>query len=310
MSDLLRRIEREIGTAGLSALLADRLKPSDLHSLLIEVFRLRSETSTPAGVLADYTANPFVQPSPIDQRVYAQWDAAAFAALPAGFSALELSPLTPLGSNAAIATVSQNKTLVTTRSLEVVSDPTNVLALECALRRRTLLKTSPRSTEAVHLAASQRVVRPHFPTSPHFRLFSTCTAGRTTGGNQFELAACAEHLGFYLTALRAFLGAAIRLRVLLTDLVSDIPRACWEDELLPPLRAAHPEVAFLMDQTRTTGRGYYRDVCFKLHAARAGEFVEIGDGGSVDWPEKLLGSTKERLFIAGCGSDRVCGFRS
>ena len=39
---ILGRIERETGVADLAALLAERLEPADLHSLLLEVYRHRA----------------------------------------------------------------------------------------------------------------------------------------------------------------------------------------------------------------------------------------------------------------------------
>ncbi|HTK96623.1 MAG TPA: hypothetical protein VL379_01260 [Pseudomonadales bacterium] len=56
---------------------------------------------------------------------------------------------------------------------------------------------------------------------------------------------------------------------------------------------------------RTSGRGYYRDFCFKLHAAFGGGALETSDGGIVDWTQRLVGSAKERCFISGMGLDRV-----
>ena len=53
------------------------------------------------------------------------------------------------------------------------------------------------------------------------------------------------------------------------------------------------------------GRGYYRDVCFKVNALADGAVVEIGDGGFTDWTARLLANGKERLLITGYGTDRL-----
>ena len=66
-----------------------------------------------------------------------------------------------------------------------------------------------------------------------------------------------------------------------------------------------PAFAYTMDQERESGRGYYRSVCFKLFVRVAGEWLDIGDGGDVDWTAKLLSDRRERLFISGVGSERV-----
>ena len=59
------------------------------------------------------------------------------------------------------------------------------------------------------------------------------------------------------------------------------------------------------DATRASGRGYYRDFCFKVHAAFGSAAFETSDGGVVDWTQRLVGSAKERCFISGLGVDRV-----
>jgi hypothetical protein len=33
--------------------------------------------------------------------------------------------------------------------------------------------------------------------------------------------------------------------------------------------------------------------------------VDVGDGGFVDWTQRLLGNRKERLLISGIGIDRL-----
>jgi hypothetical protein len=63
---------------------------------------------------------------------------------------------------------------------------------------------------------------------------------------------------------------------------------------------------FRFDAARTAERGYYREICFRVHAIVAGQPMELADGGDVDWTQTLLSSAKERLFISGIGSERVC----
>jgi hypothetical protein len=59
---------------------------------------------------------------------------------------------TVLGTCTSVSAVDQNRIVSTVRSSEVVSDPTNVLALEAARRRQS-------SVDPVHLASCQRVLR-------------------------------------------------------------------------------------------------------------------------------------------------------
>jgi len=64
----------------------------------------------------------------------------------------------------------------------------------------------------------------------------------------------------------------------------------------------------VLDHTRQLGRGYYRDLCFKVNAHVRGELMEIGDGGFTDWTAQLTASRKERLLISGVGLDRLARF--
>jgi hypothetical protein len=62
-----------------------------------------------------------------------------------------------------------------------------------------------------------------------------------------------------------------------------------------------------MDEHRTSGTGYYLDICFHIHAIAAfGRQLEFVDGGAVDWTQKFLSNAKERLVISGIGSERLC----
>lgn len=295
--EILRRIERELGVPDIAERLGGRIQQADLHSLLLEVFRRRAESRSPADVLADFASNRFVRPSSADPRALARFDTAAFAALPTDFEAIELSPVSPLGTSSALATVHQDKVLASIRSVEVLSDATNVLALECATRRR-------KSAAPVHLAASHRHLRASFFSGPrmlaHFKIFALCSAGRDSREGRFHPRAIATHLGFYAEVLGAFMGPDFALRFALTDLASESARDVW--------RLSFPNVEVTLDQERASGRGYYQDACFKIHARDGkGEWVELGDGGGVDWTAKLLSNAKERTVISGISSERVCG---
>lgn len=183
MSDeILRRVERDAGVPGLVSVLAERLAPTDLRSLLLAVARIQAGQTTPADVLRRYESDPFVRPADIDASGLAALEHEAVALLPGGFQLVELSPVCPLGTSSVLGGVSQDWVVTASRGGEVVSDPTNVLALEAALRRRR------DRTATVRLCASHRTVRAQRfspPLSPHFRLLALCAAGRA--GQEDEL---------------------------------------------------------------------------------------------------------------------------
>jgi hypothetical protein len=62
------------------------------------------------------------------------------------------------------------------------------------------------------------------------------------------------------------------------------------------------------DRERQAGRGYYRDLCFKVNVHADGGFGEVGDGGFTDWTARLTANAKERLLILGLATDRLAAF--
>lgn len=311
MDKIIERIEREAGIPHLTETLATRLAPTDLQSILLEVLRLRTARLAPAAVLSNYEANRFVRPSPISPSRFLKWEQIAFSCLPPEFQPLALAPVTPLGTCSALAGVDQNWAVSTVRNTEVVSDSTNVLALECAQRRRELLRADPKSSQPVHLAASHRLLRAQRYSGPHqvahFGSFALCSAGRDLGHLQFEISTMVLHVRFYLMALRAYLADATRLRVAVSDFGPKPRYEVLEEQILSPIRSELPQVDCRFDPERTSGRGYYIDLVFHVYASSsAGEWIELVDGGTVNWTQRILSNGKERLLISGIGSERLC----
>lgn len=305
----LDRILREGGTSGLLDTLAERLSPTDLQTLLLEVYRRRAGAVRPGRLLEAYGRSRFTAPSPLDAGDLARLDALAHARLPEhGFTALALSPLCPLGTNSAVATVNQNKVVTTVRNTEVVADATNVLALECAARRRESLRADPRSRRRVRLAATHRVVRAQvFDGMPaHFALLALCTAGRDEGSFGFEAESLAEQIGVHLDVLDHARDLGYRIlsvQVSVTDLL-DRHRRTLRD-LLDRLTRIHPGTAFAFDDDRESG--YYSGACFEIRATTgSGDDLSVGDGGFTTWSADLLSNAKERLLISGLGLERLC----
>ena len=311
MNKIIERIEKQVGVTGLVSILAEKLSPTDLQSFLLEVYGERSHRMQPSAVLSNFEANRFVRPSAISPLALAAWEQVAFSHLPNSFEPVALSPVCPFGTNSVVAPVDQNLAVTTSRNNEVVSDSTNVLALECATRRRAFLRTNPKSSAPIHLAASHRLLRAqkyHDPKSiAHFNAFALCSAGRDQGNLQFELSTLDMHIRFYLSALRAFLGSKVPIHLTVTDFNSDHRLELLETQLLSAIRADFQGVDGTFDQQRTKGRGYYFNLGFHIHATNSsGNRLELVDGGSVDWTQKLLSNVKERLIISGIGSERLC----
>lgn len=300
---IINRIERQAATPGLTGILANLSAP-DLQSLLLEVYRQQAVRRSPAAILAEHSRNRFTRPSQGNARAFARLEWLAHENLPPDFETLELSPVCPLATCSSVAPVGQDWSVATIRNTEVVSDPTNVLALECALRRRNS------SAAPVHVAATHRVLRPQKFSGPHmvshFRVFTLVSAGRDEGNRRFEIRELSRHTWFYVHLLRAFCDPELPIRVTLTDFGCSDQDVQLEEQMLRPLRALL-NVECRLDPNRPSGRGYYRDLCMKIHARTSqGEWIELGDGGSVDWTQRLLSNSKERLMTSGIGSERVC----
>lgn len=311
MNKVIERIESQTGITGLVSILADQLSPTDLQSLLLEVSRVRSRRIQPSAVLSDFESNRFVRPSAESPISRLAWEQVAFSHLPDSFEPLALAPVCPFGTNSVVAPVDQNWAVTTSRNTEVVSDSTNVLALECARRRRELLRTNAKSSAPIHLAASHRLLRAQKYEDPksiaHFSAFSLCSAGRDQGNLQFELSTLGVHIRFYLTALQSFLGPKVPLHLSITDLGADPRQELIETQLLSVMSAEFDGVDCAFDPQRTKGRGYYNDLCFHIHATNSsGDRLELVDGGSVNWTQKYLSNARERLIISGIGSERLC----
>lgn len=311
MSRIIDRIERSLGLPGIVNTLATKLAPRDLQSLLLAVYKQHIERKKPSEVLSDYEHNRFVGVSSVSSRLFAQWDRLAYEHLPPGFEPVELSPLCPLGTCSVVAGISQDWSVSTSRNTEVVSDPTNVLALEAATKRREMLRNDPRCNRRVRLAASHRVVRAQ-PSKgagrvSHFRLFVLCSAGRATGDRNFELVEVLDHVSFYLTSIRAFLGFAVPLRVSFT-VHEMMPSYGDAAKLIVKSLAGQFEcVRFDIRDRGASESNYYKGMRFQIYGQLdSGNEQNLVDGGVVDWTQKYLNNAKERLVISGVGVDRLC----
>jgi hypothetical protein len=265
------------------------LTPSEVWSELLGVLEARAQERSPHELVQQWTRDGFVAPSHVDQRTTLALDQELFAQVPA-FEGLELSPLAPLGVCSSVALASQNKVVSALRGTEVVSDPTNVLALECATR----LRRDP--TLVVRLATSHRVVRaqafaPRPGFSRHFRLFCLAVAGREQKDHAFVVEALGEHLAALLGILehlsqRGYALSERRVRILATQ-----ERAALGDRIASAVRGVAVERGVLEQP-------YYDGLRFMiLVRSQAGDEVPLCDGGAFDWLEKLT-SNRRLVFTA------------
>ena len=239
---IAERIARDLGAPDLvDKLIA--LPANELTSLLLEVTRRRSRT--PADLVAQLARDRNVRPTADDPRLLLAVEAHAFAAASA-FEPVTLSPVAPLGLNTVLGEIDQNSVLAAARNLEVLADPTTVMALITAQRLTAGAKTA--SGDDVRLAAAARMLRlqpfdnPAF--SPHFAIFALTTGGRGRPRYDFELAALDEHLAAHLAFYDCLAADGYQLadvRVEVADSEGDDARlAAVEAGVFPSLRARFP----------------------------------------------------------------------
>jgi hypothetical protein len=294
-SPALARLLPRIGGSGVIDRLAG-LSGSDFTSVMLEVMRRRAARETPASVLRRYQQDRFVRPGLASWASLRRAEDLLASCLPEDFELVTLAPLVPLGTHSALGTVSQDKIVTAVRACEVAADCTNGLALEAAVRRA-------RVPGVVRLAAVQRLVRaqqvPGAGFFAHFSLFGLVTAGRDEGSLRFECRAAAEHLRWAARSLAAAGLTGIEVAMTPMSDAGERITAVVRGEL------ADLAVSVVTDRDRSSGRGYYRDLCFKVSAQAGGEQTEFGDGGLTDWTRRLTASNKERLLISGLGIDRL-----
>ncbi len=273
------------------------MPPSETTPVWLEVARRQAERRQPKDLLGQYESDGFVQPSALDLRISVRLDAMALDAAPA-FEAVLLSPVAPLGVCSALAPTSQDRTIPALRSLEVVSDPTNALALECARRLRL------RPTEDVRLCTVHQVLRAQpVPDRPghsrHFRMFAMAEAGPGRAEDGFEVDAIVRHLSVFDRFFEATgaLGLSFpqRRAVILTTPDRDTLAA----RVTRALTSALPHVAVEREPLTSSYYGGVR-VQFGAHM-RTGEFCPIGDLGVFDWAARLAANRHQRFVASGLG---------
>jgi hypothetical protein len=277
--------------------LATGLTGSELQSVLMEVTRSRAKARAPADVLAQYGRDGFCRPAAIDQRTSIGIDAQLLAAAE-GFEAIELSPVAPLGACSTVAPTDQNRVLSALRTTEVVSDPTNVMALECALR----LRANPAA--AVHLATSQRVVRAQpVPKAagyaPHFRIFVLASGGPEAKDHAFTVETMVRHVRTMLGALDRLESHGYSFGARRVDVLATTERAALGDRIASALGS--------IAARRPLEHPYYSGgLRYMLWVtAPDGAEMPLVDGGTFDWLAKLTSNRRAVYVATGAGAQLV-----
>jgi len=237
------------------------LPPTDLQTLLMTVARARARKVTAARVMQRWSQDRFVRTSSCDPRRLARLEARLWDLLPDRFAGVELSPVAPLGTCSALAPVDQHRIVSTVRGTEMLSDPTNALAIEAATRRR-----EQGVQGRVDLAACHRVVRAQTfapGNAAHFRLFALVSSVRDRGSGRIQAELLIDHISFWQQALAELLpGAATRITV--TVFGHQVLAERLRDTIQPAVSAGPRPV--VEDPARSHGAGYYSGAAIGLRA--------------------------------------------
>jgi len=270
---------------------------------MLSVMKTRAGRADPASTMRRYRTDRFVKAPVVSGAAMRRVEEAMIAALPPGASEVALAPLVPFGSHAAVAGVDQNRIVSTVRGSEVAADPTFGLALELAQRRSELLASAPRDATAMTAIAFQRVVRAQRFEGPrsfaHFVLGGLVTAGRDVGDHGFETDSVTIHVRHAVSSLLGV--GADGVTVVLSDFTGG--RLGHVAERVEGLGV--PGVNVVVDPDRTRARSYYTDYAIEVTARFGDVELEVGDGGLVDWSQKLLANGKERMMTSGLSVERI-----
>jgi len=281
------------------------LPKSDLNSLLLKIFLKQAEKITPIDVVRAFQTNRFSVPSEVDPVIYHTFEAELLSlAQENGIKAMLLSPAAPYASCSAFGCVNQNNVVSALRGTEILSDPTNMLAIIIAGQ---LKKKKTDSKAHLHYCTTARVLRSQvFPSRKgyfsHFGIFCIVSSGKDIGSYTCEKNLFSKHLIYYKKLLiekyNSKLSIVLRKRRGYTD--SD----GFYESMADMVKQQFPGVPLALDP-EFEDNNYYKGIHFSIFMEKDNEVTEIGDGGFVDWMQQMTGNKKERCVISGIGLDRL-----
>ncbi|GAA1054950.1 hypothetical protein GCM10017608_18020 [Agromyces luteolus] len=285
---------------------ADDARPHDRRGALLAEAREAAARRRPVDLLAQWADDATVAASAVDLRTSVALDALALESAP-GYDAVLLSPVAPLGASSVMAPTSQDRVLSTIRPVEVVSDPTNVLALEAARRVRAA-PGEPVRLCTVHQVLRMQPVPPGHGHTRHFRLFALADAGRAEPSDAFEVRSVVAHLAVHRRVIDA---ASARFGFPVGDaraiVRADPARPALGDRVAEAIAGEFPDVR--VDREALDG-SYYDGlrVGYGVAVGGRGEFREIVDIGRVRWVGELVGDRRVRFVTSAIGLQLLATF--
>src|SRR5262249_24340972 len=146
-----------------------------------------------------------------------------------------------------LAPMSQDRTLSAARGLEVVSDPTNVLALECA-RRLARTPDADVRLATIHQVLRAQALPPKAGFSRHFRMFAPAEAGPGRAEDGFEVDAIARHAAVFARVFDASAALGCRVPDRRATIFHDEQRAVAAERVCERLARDLPSVELVRER--------------------------------------------------------------
>lgn len=302
MNKILNSILNEVGDKDIINKLSS-LSKSDLNSLLLEVFKRQVDNQNAMDILKSFQINRFTTPSNIDPEKFHTLESHLLKkAQEIGIKTTMLSPSAPLGSCSAFGSVDQYNIVSALRGTEILSDPSNMLAIIIAdkLKRKEESNKTP-----IHLATTARTIRAQNFSGKnfysHFGLYCMVSSGKDTGSYACEKELLEKHLNYYKEILNEKENGCFSIILHRRNGYKDSEG--FFDKMLNTFKLICPHTNISI-QNDDIHNNYYKGINFKISLVNGSEIIEIIDGGFVDWTYQMLGNKKERCLISGIGLDR------
>lgn len=306
-SQIVTKVLERIGQPDLMRVLSEDLTGTELNTVLLDVFANACAKLSPPRLLNRYQLNKFVKPSDLPVLELKRMEVDVLELFDRfNFSPIELSPVSVLGSCSVVATADQDKVLSALRGTEVLADATNSIALHiCDLKQRN--KNLPDQPEMISFSTVQRHVRTQQIDikgfTPHFKIGCLVTAGTDKGNFSFEKESLRQHIvvmkELYLNYYKV---DGIRFRFLCRYNGYDSSERLAE-QVRNYIVEKHPDIVIEIITKPEREIDYYKGIQYKVDIDVKGKTFEIGDGGFVDWTQKILQNKKERMLSTGIGFD-------
>jgi hypothetical protein len=309
-NDILKKILNKAGQRDLIEVLTNKLSFSELNTVLLEVFKAKTEKIKPSDFLYNYNTNRFVKPSNISPIELLELKVKILKiALTYNFTPIELSPVAVLGTCSAISKVNQNNIISALRGTEVLADATNSLALHiCSLKKEKPNREHIYIGEDLKYCTLHRHIRAqkyNDPKSlPHFELFCLVTSGRDRGSYSFEKESIVDHINLYITLMNQITEVNnLKLQLIKTSGYTDT--SGFTEGIKEHIINNLAKCISVSEKHIISEKQYYQGIQFKLYLNYNNVDLEICDGGFVDWAQSLLQNKKEKMLISGLGVERL-----